>query len=172
MGEQLWLQISEPTEKDKGKYAIEFFDGKGGLRRTVELSGQGSSTHTCIHTNIAICKLTKGSTKMFCLISCFQRMTMPLQNSRDLSKSLKEVALVGTSHLQYRCDPLNLQCLTNLPSIHFPLSFFELLLSELQPLQKEVSTHIHAHTQKVICRSHMQRGQMSYNICLCTKWLI
>ncbi|KAA0723880.1 Myomesin-1 190 kDa connectin-associated protein 190 kDa titin-associated protein [Triplophysa tibetana] len=41
VGEQLWLQISEPTEKDKGKYAIEFFDGKGGLRRTVELAGQG-----------------------------------------------------------------------------------------------------------------------------------
>ena len=41
VGEQLWLQISEPTEKDKGKYAIEFFDGKGGLQRTVELSGQG-----------------------------------------------------------------------------------------------------------------------------------
>uniref|UniRef100_A0A8C9TA77 Myomesin-1 n=1 Tax=Scleropages formosus TaxID=113540 RepID=A0A8C9TA77_SCLFO len=41
VGEQLWLQISEPTEKDKGKYAIEFFDGKGGVRRTVELSGQG-----------------------------------------------------------------------------------------------------------------------------------
>ncbi|KAJ8376700.1 hypothetical protein SKAU_G00072800 [Synaphobranchus kaupii] len=39
VGEQLWLQISEPTEKDKGKYAIEFFDGKGGLRRTVELTG-------------------------------------------------------------------------------------------------------------------------------------
>lgn len=45
MGEQLWLQISEPTEKDKGKYAIEFFDGKGGLRRTVELAGQGEETH-------------------------------------------------------------------------------------------------------------------------------
>ncbi|KAM8881050.1 myomesin-1 isoform 4-T4 [Synchiropus picturatus] len=40
VGEQLWLQISEPTEKDMGKYAIEFNDGKGGLRRTVELSGQ------------------------------------------------------------------------------------------------------------------------------------
>ncbi|XP_039646178.1 M-protein, striated muscle isoform X5 [Perca fluviatilis] len=40
VGEQLWLQISEPTEKDIGKYAIEFNDGKGGLRRTVELSGQ------------------------------------------------------------------------------------------------------------------------------------
>ncbi|XP_048856832.1 M-protein, striated muscle isoform X1 [Brienomyrus brachyistius] len=41
VGEQLWLQINEPTEKDKGKYAIEFFDGKGGLRRSVDLSGQG-----------------------------------------------------------------------------------------------------------------------------------
>ncbi|XP_014324076.1 myomesin-1 isoform X3 [Xiphophorus maculatus] len=40
VGEQLWLQITEPTEKDMGKYAIEFYDGKGGLRRTVELSGQ------------------------------------------------------------------------------------------------------------------------------------
>ncbi|XP_029003058.2 myomesin-1 isoform X2 [Betta splendens] len=40
VGEQLWLQIKEPTEKDMGKYAIEFNDGKGGLRRSVELSGQ------------------------------------------------------------------------------------------------------------------------------------
>ncbi|KAM4606223.1 myomesin-1 [Polymixia lowei] len=40
VGEQIWLQISEPTEKDTGKYAIEFHDGKAGLRRTVELSGQ------------------------------------------------------------------------------------------------------------------------------------
>jgi len=40
VGEQLWLQITEPTDKDKGKYAIEFADGKGGLQRTVELAGQ------------------------------------------------------------------------------------------------------------------------------------
>ncbi|KAG7268622.1 hypothetical protein CRUP_020055, partial [Coryphaenoides rupestris] len=40
VGEQLWLQIKDPTEKDTGKYAIEFSDGKGGLRRTVELGGQ------------------------------------------------------------------------------------------------------------------------------------
>lgn len=44
MGEQLWLQINDPTEKDTGKYAIEFNDGKGGLQRTVELSGQGEIT--------------------------------------------------------------------------------------------------------------------------------
>lgn len=44
VGEQLWLQITDPTEKDMGKYAIEFNDGKGGLRRTVELSGQGENS--------------------------------------------------------------------------------------------------------------------------------
>uniref|UniRef100_A0A3B4AQI0 Myomesin-1 n=1 Tax=Periophthalmus magnuspinnatus TaxID=409849 RepID=A0A3B4AQI0_9GOBI len=43
VGEQLWLQITEPTEKDMGTYAIEFNDGKGGLRRTVELSGQAAA---------------------------------------------------------------------------------------------------------------------------------
>lgn len=40
VGEQLWLQITEPTEKDMGTYAIEFNDGKGGLRRSVDVSGQ------------------------------------------------------------------------------------------------------------------------------------
>ncbi|MGH0178212.1 UNVERIFIED_CONTAM: hypothetical protein FKN15_077193 [Acipenser sinensis] len=39
-GEQLWLQINEPTEKDKGKYAIEIFDGKGGLQKALDVSGQ------------------------------------------------------------------------------------------------------------------------------------
>lgn len=41
MGEQIFLQITEPTEKDMGEYAIEFYDGKGGVRRTVDLTGQG-----------------------------------------------------------------------------------------------------------------------------------
>lgn len=43
VGEQIFLQITEPTEKDTGEYAIEFYDGKGGVRRTVELSGQGEA---------------------------------------------------------------------------------------------------------------------------------
>ncbi len=43
-GEQLWLKINEPTEKDKGKYAIDFFDGKGSLKRVLDLSGQGKSS--------------------------------------------------------------------------------------------------------------------------------
>ena len=40
-GEQLWLKINEPTEKDKGKYTIDIFDGKDGLKRVFDLSGQG-----------------------------------------------------------------------------------------------------------------------------------
>uniref|UniRef100_A0A673L4B0 M-protein, striated muscle-like n=1 Tax=Sinocyclocheilus rhinocerous TaxID=307959 RepID=A0A673L4B0_9TELE len=40
-GEQLWLKMNEPTEKDKGKYAIDIFDGKGSFKRVLDLSGQG-----------------------------------------------------------------------------------------------------------------------------------
>uniref|UniRef100_A0AAR2KZ49 Myomesin 1a (skelemin) n=1 Tax=Pygocentrus nattereri TaxID=42514 RepID=A0AAR2KZ49_PYGNA len=40
-GEQLWLKIKEPTEKDKGKYAIDIFDGSAGVKRVLELTGQG-----------------------------------------------------------------------------------------------------------------------------------
>ncbi|XP_073445284.1 myomesin-2 [Dendrobates tinctorius] len=35
-----WLQICEPTEKDKGKYTFEIFDAKSSHKRTVDLSGQ------------------------------------------------------------------------------------------------------------------------------------
>ncbi|CAJ0934132.1 unnamed protein product [Ranitomeya imitator] len=35
-----WLQICEPTEKDKGKYTFEIFDAKTSHKRTVDLSGQ------------------------------------------------------------------------------------------------------------------------------------
>lgn len=40
-GEQLWLKINEPTEKDKGKYSMGIFDGKDGVKRVFELTGQG-----------------------------------------------------------------------------------------------------------------------------------
>lgn len=40
-GEQLWLKINEPTEKDKGKYTMDIFDGKDGVKRAFELTGQG-----------------------------------------------------------------------------------------------------------------------------------
>ncbi|KAM3842261.1 myomesin 1a (skelemin) [Diretmus argenteus] len=39
-GEQLWCKIKEPTEKDKGKYTMDIFDGKDGVKRVFDLSGQ------------------------------------------------------------------------------------------------------------------------------------
>ncbi|XP_072544220.1 myomesin 1a (skelemin) isoform X1 [Salminus brasiliensis] len=39
-GEQLWLKIKEPTDKDKGKYAIDIFDGSAGVKRVLDLSGK------------------------------------------------------------------------------------------------------------------------------------
>ncbi|XP_074132030.1 myomesin-1 isoform X3 [Sminthopsis crassicaudata] len=39
-GEQIWLQINEPTPNDKGKYVMELFDGKTTHERKVDLSGQ------------------------------------------------------------------------------------------------------------------------------------
>ncbi|KAF3698802.1 M-protein, striated muscle [Channa argus] len=38
--DQLWLKINEPTEKDKGKYSMDIFDGKGSVKRVFELTGQ------------------------------------------------------------------------------------------------------------------------------------
>ncbi|XP_039178533.1 myomesin-2 [Crotalus tigris] len=38
--EVAWMQICEPTEKDKGKYTFELFDGKEAHKRTLDLSGQ------------------------------------------------------------------------------------------------------------------------------------
>ncbi|MEJ1274211.1 hypothetical protein NN561_005091 [Cricetulus griseus] len=38
--EMAWLQICEPTEKDKGKYTFEIFDGKDNHQRSLDLSGQ------------------------------------------------------------------------------------------------------------------------------------
>uniref|UniRef100_A0A8C3A1M0 Myomesin 1a (skelemin) n=1 Tax=Cyclopterus lumpus TaxID=8103 RepID=A0A8C3A1M0_CYCLU len=40
-GEQLWLKINEPTEKDKGKYSMDIFDGKDGVKRAFDLTGKG-----------------------------------------------------------------------------------------------------------------------------------
>ncbi|XP_071593355.1 myomesin-1 isoform X5 [Heliangelus exortis] len=39
-GEQIWLQINEPTPQDKGKYTMDLFDGNTGHKKTVDLSGQ------------------------------------------------------------------------------------------------------------------------------------
>ncbi|KAF3825617.1 hypothetical protein GH733_005599 [Mirounga leonina] len=37
--EMAWLQICEPTEKDKGKYTFEIYDGKDNHQRSLDLSG-------------------------------------------------------------------------------------------------------------------------------------
>ncbi|XP_039206961.1 myomesin-1 isoform X3 [Crotalus tigris] len=39
-GNQIWLQINEPTTNDKGKYILELFDGKTAHTKMVDLSGQ------------------------------------------------------------------------------------------------------------------------------------
>uniref|UniRef100_A0A8C3C5L8 Myomesin-1 n=1 Tax=Cairina moschata TaxID=8855 RepID=A0A8C3C5L8_CAIMO len=44
-GEQIWLQINEPTPQDKGKYTMELFDGKTTHKKTVDLSGQENYVH-------------------------------------------------------------------------------------------------------------------------------
>lgn len=38
-----WLQICEPTEKDKGRYTFEIYDGKDNHQRSLDLSGQGKT---------------------------------------------------------------------------------------------------------------------------------
>ncbi|XP_036919270.1 myomesin-2 [Sturnira hondurensis] len=38
--EMAWLQVCEPSEKDKGKYTFEIFDGKDSHQRSLDLSGQ------------------------------------------------------------------------------------------------------------------------------------
>nr|KAF6270294.1 myomesin 2 [Myotis myotis] len=38
--EMAWLQICEPTEKDKGKYTFEISDGRDNHQRSLDLSGQ------------------------------------------------------------------------------------------------------------------------------------
>uniref|UniRef100_A0A8C0KIA2 Myomesin 2 n=1 Tax=Canis lupus dingo TaxID=286419 RepID=A0A8C0KIA2_CANLU len=43
--EMAWLQICEPTEKDKGKYTFEIYDGKDNHQRSLDLSGQGKTGH-------------------------------------------------------------------------------------------------------------------------------
>ncbi|KAM8846165.1 myomesin-3 isoform 1-T1 [Synchiropus picturatus] len=38
--QSLWIEILDPTEKDKGKYTLEMFDGKETHKRSLDLSGQ------------------------------------------------------------------------------------------------------------------------------------
>ncbi|XP_067877782.1 myomesin-2 [Heterodontus francisci] len=38
--DQVWMQICEPNERDKGKYTMEIFDGKTSYKRNLDLSGE------------------------------------------------------------------------------------------------------------------------------------
>lgn len=42
--EMAWMQICDPSDKEKGQYAIEISDGVTTHTRTFDLSGQGSTT--------------------------------------------------------------------------------------------------------------------------------
>uniref|UniRef100_A0A8C4U9N2 Myomesin 2 n=1 Tax=Falco tinnunculus TaxID=100819 RepID=A0A8C4U9N2_FALTI len=44
-----WLQIREPTEKDKGNYTFEIFGDKESYKRTLDLSGQGIFLRPYVH---------------------------------------------------------------------------------------------------------------------------
>lgn len=41
--EMAWMQICEPTDREKGQYTIEIHDGKTAHTRSFDLSGQGKS---------------------------------------------------------------------------------------------------------------------------------
>lgn len=91
-GEQLWLQINEPTEKDKGKYTMDIFDGKDGVKRVFDLSGQGGwsfssffflkspiSSWVFFPSRIGVKRIIIG-------VFILQRGRRHLKNSRDSSK--------------------------------------------------------------------------------------
>uniref|UniRef100_A0A4W4F199 Myomesin 1a (skelemin) n=1 Tax=Electrophorus electricus TaxID=8005 RepID=A0A4W4F199_ELEEL len=52
-GEQLWLKIKEPTNKDKGKYSIDIFDGKANVKKVLDLTGK--SKVSGVRNTLLIC---------------------------------------------------------------------------------------------------------------------
>lgn len=52
--DQLWLKINEPTDKNKGKYAIDIFAGEGSVRRVLDLTGQGKGLRCFKHALSAL----------------------------------------------------------------------------------------------------------------------
>lgn len=54
-----WMQICDPSDKEKGHYSIEISDGVSTYTRTFDLSGQGQGrfvSQTCLFTNISLKK--------------------------------------------------------------------------------------------------------------------
>uniref|UniRef100_A0A669E2P5 Myomesin 1a (skelemin) n=1 Tax=Oreochromis niloticus TaxID=8128 RepID=A0A669E2P5_ORENI len=64
-GDQLWLKINEPTEKDKGKYSMDIFDGKDGVKRAFDLTGQAWQEYNAHKLSLMIDTCT--------FISCLDR---------------------------------------------------------------------------------------------------
>lgn len=48
--EMAWMQICDPSDKEKGHYSIEISDGVTTHTRTFDLSGQGNSEPKCVFT--------------------------------------------------------------------------------------------------------------------------
>lgn len=44
-----WMQICDPSDKEKGHYTMEISDGVKTHTRTFDLSGQGKNLHLCHH---------------------------------------------------------------------------------------------------------------------------
>uniref|UniRef100_A0A8C9SG05 Myomesin 3 n=1 Tax=Scleropages formosus TaxID=113540 RepID=A0A8C9SG05_SCLFO len=59
---KVWIEIIGPTENDKGKYILEMFDGMETHKRTLDLSGQGSTTK--IQRNKELCEKFTGFTRV------------------------------------------------------------------------------------------------------------
>lgn len=47
--EMAWMQICDPSDKEKGHYSMEISDGVKTHTRTFDLSGQGKNLHLCHH---------------------------------------------------------------------------------------------------------------------------
>lgn len=81
--EQLWLQINEPTEKDKGKYTLDLFDGQDGVKRVFDLSGQGERSQT--YGNLG--SINPDSTCNILTSIIMRCLFLPLQHGKTLLRN-------------------------------------------------------------------------------------
>uniref|UniRef100_A0A4W4G4L2 Myomesin 2a n=1 Tax=Electrophorus electricus TaxID=8005 RepID=A0A4W4G4L2_ELEEL len=58
--EMAWMQICEPTDREKGHYSIEIHDGKNAHIRTFDLSGQGKSKALSAFTKMPLFCVDRG----------------------------------------------------------------------------------------------------------------
>ena len=84
-GEQIWLQINEPTPNDKGKYVMELFDGKTGHQKMVDLSGQGKRVLCRLEPKVEI------AVAVVQLLSCAQLFAAPWTAAHQASLSFNSV---------------------------------------------------------------------------------